>query len=86
MAGVIFDRKWEINTDDDFLKAIEILDGDEFIANMSDSYARTAAEVAEVNRQRKEVILQAMAKGIISGRVDHGKETNGCQARSNCSI
>ena len=71
MAGVVFERKWEINTDEDFLKAIETLDDDEFVANMSDSYARTAAEVAEVNRQRKEVIIQAMAKGIISGRADH---------------
>ena len=80
MSGVIYDRKWEINTDDDFFNAIATLDDDEFIANMSDSYARTAAEVAEVNRQRKEVILQAMAKGIISGRVDHGKEADGCKA------
>ena len=74
MDTVIFNRKWEINTGDDFVKAIEILDGNEFIANMCDSYQRTLAEVAEVDRQRKEVITQAMAKGIISGRVDHAEE------------
>lgn len=64
MNIVIFDRKWEINTKEDLEKALETLDGNEFIANMSDSYAVTCSEVREVDRQRADVIRQAKEKGL----------------------
>lgn len=64
MDVVKFDRKWEINTQEDLEKALETLDGNEFIANMSDDYSRTRSEVAEVDRQRADVIRQAKEKGL----------------------
>jgi hypothetical protein len=65
MDVVKFDRKWEINTQEDLEKALETLDGNEFIANMSDDYSRTRSEVAEVDRQRADVIRQAKEKGLL---------------------
>lgn len=65
MDVVKFDRKWEINTQEDLEKALETLDGNEFIANMSDSYAVTCSEIREVDKQRTEVIRQAKEKGLL---------------------
>ena len=64
MNVVKFDRKWEINTQEDLEQALETLDGNEFIANMSDDYFRTRSEIAEVDRQRADVIRQAKEKGL----------------------
>lgn len=64
MDVVKFDRKWEINTQEELEHALETLDGNEFIANMSDDYSRTRSEVAEVDRQRADVIRQAKEKGL----------------------
>lgn len=64
MDVVKFDRKWEINTQEDLKKALETLDGNEFIANMSDSYEVTRSEVREVDKQRADVIRQAKEKGL----------------------
>lgn len=64
MDVVKFNRKWEINTQEDLEKALETLDGNEFIANMSDDYSRTRVEVAEVDKQRADVIRQAKEKGL----------------------
>lgn len=65
MSIVKMGRKWEINTKEDYNKAMEILDGNEFCAEMSDDFFRSNKEKAEVARQRAEVIAQARAKGII---------------------
>ena len=65
MSTVKMGRKWEINTKEDYDKAMEILDGNEFCAEMSDDFFRSNKEKAEVARQRAEVITQARAKGII---------------------
>ena len=64
MDVVKYGRKWEIRTQEDLEKALETLDGNEFIANMSDSYAVTRSEVEEVDRQRADVIRQAKEKGL----------------------
>ena len=65
MSAVKMDRKWEINTKEDYNKAMEILDGNEFCAEMSDDFFRSNSEKAEIARQRVEVITQAWAKGVI---------------------
>ena len=36
MDLVVSGRKWEINTREDYDKAMEVLDGNEFCANMSE--------------------------------------------------
>ena len=48
-----------------FSKAMEILDGNEFCAEMSDDFSAWKREKAEVAKQRAEVTAQAKAKGII---------------------
>jgi len=58
-------KKWEINTKEDYDRAMEILDGNEFCAQMSDDFYYWKTELAEVARQRAEVTAQAKAKGII---------------------
>ena len=65
MSTVKMGRKWEINTKEDYDKAIEILDDNEFCAEMSDDFFRSNRERAEVARQRAEATAQARAKGII---------------------
>lgn len=65
MDMVKMGRKWEINTKEDYEKAMETLDGNEFIANMSDDFYYWKKEKDEVARQRREVIAQAKEKGII---------------------
>jgi hypothetical protein len=64
MDVVKFDRKWEINTQEDLKKALETLDGNEFIAEMSDDFRCWSSEKAEVKRQRADVIRQAKEKGL----------------------
>jgi len=58
-------RKWNIETKEDYEKAMEILDGNEFCAKMSDDMYYYRTELAEVARQRAEVTAQAKAKEII---------------------
>lgn len=58
-------KKWEINSREDYDKAMEILDGNEFCAEMSDDFSAWKREKAEVAKQRAEVTAQAKAKGII---------------------
>lgn len=65
MEMVKMGRKWEINTKEDYDKAMEILDGNEFIAEMSDDFTYWKREKAEVARQRADVTAQAKVKGII---------------------
>lgn len=65
MSIVKMGCKWEINTKEDYDKAMEILDNNEFCAEMSDDFFRSNREKAEVARQRAEVTAQARVKGII---------------------
>ena len=58
-------RKWIIENRADYDRAIEILEGNEFCAEMCDDYRRCKAEKAEIAKQRADVIAQAKAKGII---------------------
>ena len=62
---VKFGRKWEINTLEDYEKAMETLREDEFIAEMSDDFGYWQSEKAEVASQRAQVTAQAKEKGII---------------------
>lgn len=65
MSTVKMGRKWEINTKEDYDKAMKILDGNEFCAEMSDDFFRCNREKVEIARQRVEVTTRAKAKGII---------------------
>jgi len=65
MSLVTFGKKWEITTKEEYTKALEVLDGNEFCARMSDDYGREKRERAEIDRQRAEVEEQAKEKGII---------------------
>ena len=65
MSIVKMGRKWEISTKEDYNKAMEILDGNEFCAEMSDDFFRCKEEKEEIARQRAEVTAQAKEKGII---------------------
>ena len=65
MSIVKMGRKWEINTKEDYDNAMEILDGNEFCANMSDDYSVTRREIEEVNAQRWMINKIAREKGII---------------------
>ena len=65
MSTVKMGRKWEINTKEDYDKAMEILEDNEFCAEMSDDSSRWQREMEEVARQRAKVTAQARAKGII---------------------
>jgi hypothetical protein len=58
-------KKWEINSREDYDKAMEILDGNEFCAQMSDDFYYWKRELEEVAKQRAEVNAIAKAKGII---------------------
>jgi hypothetical protein len=59
MEIVKFGRTWVINTVADYEHAMEVLDGNEFCADMSDDWARADREKAEIRRQRRDVIAQA---------------------------
>lgn len=66
---VVWDRKWEINTKEDYDKAMAILDDNEFMAEMTDDFSVWQREKAEVANQRFAVRKQAIEKGIIDGEV-----------------
>ena len=65
MDCVKFGRKWEINTLEDYENAMEVLKGNDFIAEMSDDFGCWKSEKAEVAAQKAQVIAQAKEKGII---------------------
>lgn len=65
MSMVQMGKKWEITTIEEYNKAMEVLDGNEFIARMSDDYEMEKRECAEIDRQRADVTKQAKEKGII---------------------
>lgn len=65
MTRVEFGRVWEINTVEDFNKAMETLEDNKFIANMSDDFRCWAREMAEVDKQMSAVKRMAREKGIM---------------------
>ena len=65
MSGVVYDRKWVIKTQEDFDKAMDTLESDLFIAEMSDSYARTRSEKHEIQKQLDDVTRQAKEAGLM---------------------
>ena len=67
MQSVRFGKIWDINSREDYDKAMSSLDDSEFIAEMSDSYSVTCNEKQEIEKQRIEVIRQAKEKNILKG-------------------
>lgn len=65
MELVKMGRKWIIKTREDYEKALEILEGNEFCAEMSDDFGMWQREKEEVAKQRADVKAQAIALGII---------------------
>lgn len=65
MSTVKMGRKWEINSTEDYIKAMETLEDNEFCAMMSDDYFRADAELAECKTQKLDVMKQAIEKGIL---------------------
>ena len=66
---VIFGRKFVIKTAQDYERAMAILDGNDFVADMSDSYNRTFTEKHEIALQRADVERQfskLIAEGVIA--------------------
>lgn len=57
--------KWEINTKEDYDKAVKTLENNKFCAMMSDDYRRQERELEEYNRQMAIVKAQARDKKII---------------------
>lgn len=67
MDIVKFNKVWDVNTEEEVKQALQELDDSEFVANMSDDYLQTRREVAEIERQRRQLIQQAKEKGILEG-------------------
>jgi hypothetical protein len=65
MGIVKIGRKWIIKTAEDYEKALEILDGNDFIADMGEGLDQWRREKDEIARQRADVKRQAVALGII---------------------
>ena len=65
MERVKYGRKWEINGKADYVNAMQTLDENEFIAEMSDDFTYWKSEKEEVRLQRASVRRQAIEKGII---------------------
>lgn len=65
MDCVKMGRKWQIETKEDYDEAMKILDGNDFIAEMSDDFSYWQREKEEVRRRRADVRRQALEKGII---------------------
>lgn len=66
-------RRWEINTRNDYDIAMQILDDNEFCADMSDDFMVWQIEKEEVQRQRHEVRRQALEKGLIEEHEDENR-------------
>ena len=65
MSIVKFGRQWVIKTAEDYEKALQILEGNDFIAEMGEGLDQWRREKAEIARQRADVTRQAEALGII---------------------
>ena len=77
MASLVMEgRKWEINTREDYDKAMETLDSNEMCADMSDDFSCWQREKEEVAWQRFMVRRQAIEKGIIGEHEDENRHWN----------
>ena len=56
---------WEVNTKEEYTKAMERLEEMAFLAEMADDFSAWQRETAEVRRLRREVKRQAEEKGLI---------------------
>ena len=66
MVSIVqFGREWEITTREDYDRAMEVLDSNEFAANMSDDFRREQQELAEIERQRAQVQEKAHALNLM---------------------
>lgn len=65
MDIVKFGRAWDVNNTEEVEQALKELGESEFVANMSDDYSRTRQEIAEIERQRAQILRQAKEKGIL---------------------
>lgn len=65
MDIVKFNKVWDVNTEEEVEQALQELEDSEFVANMSDDYSRTRQEIAEIERQRAQILRQAKEKGIL---------------------
>lgn len=65
MSLVEMGKKWIIKTAEDYEKALKVLDGNDFCAEMSDDFGVWQKEKAEIAKQRADVKAQAVALGII---------------------
>ena len=64
MKVVEMGKKWIIRNADEYLKAIDELEGSEFLANMTENFRQYQTDKAEIRRQMMEIKKQAIALGI----------------------
>ena len=64
MRMVEYGKRWMIATRADFETALEILEENDFCADMSDDFMRAWNEKDEIAKQRADVYNQAVALGI----------------------
>ncbi len=62
---VEFGKMWTITTAEDLMDALDTLDRQEFIAEMSDDFTCWRREKDEVARQRRQVMTMARDRGLI---------------------
>ena len=65
MRRVEYGKTWTVNTVDELNHALDVLEENEFVAEMSDDFMRCEDEKSEIARQRKNVLRQAVEKNII---------------------
>ena len=65
MRRVEYGKTWTVSTVDELNHVLDVLEENEFVAEMSDDFMRCEDEKNEITRQRKNVIRQAVEKNII---------------------
>lgn len=65
MRRVEYGKTWTVNTLDELNHVLDVLEENEFVAEMSDDFLRCEEEKNEIAHQRKSVIRQAVEKNII---------------------
>lgn len=62
---VQFGKVWEINTLEDAITALKMLDDAQFIAEMADDFGAWQRETDEIRRQRMQIMETGIEKGFI---------------------
>lgn len=65
MRRVEYGKTWTVSTVDELNHVLDVLEENEFVAEMSDDFMRCEDEKNEIARQRKNVLRQAVEKNII---------------------